>query len=216
MGRLFSVFFSVFVSSICFGQISLAKYRSMTDSIIKAYFSSSVFRKANCTGYFAQEAKTGNLIGGKYEDDKSKEVNIELITMFYSLKSEELKYEFGFSVSIDSNSKIYLHEEIFDIPVCVRMGKPCYFITKERAIARAQKDSIQYFTNLIVEMKKPKNSEDYYWVVSGQDKRNVDYSIKPKDGWQVYPKKKSNTRYLNAKTGEILSYDEYQCIDKKD
>ena len=78
----------------------------------------------------------------------------------------------------------------------------------------AQKDSILHPDNLLVEMLKPKKSNEYYWVVSGQDKKYVDYSGNPEDGWQTYPKKKDNTRYVNARTGSLLSYGKYELPDQ--
>lgn len=67
----------------------------------------------------------------------------------------------------------------------------------------------------MVDLKTPKDSIESYWVVSGQDKRYVDYSKpEPEDGWDLFPLRKNNTRYVNALTGKILDYEEYLLLDK--
>lgn len=215
MPKYLLTFFNLIIIVTCFSQKTIEEFKTIADHAIKKSFSKAIFKKVKCEGYVGQEANKANMIGGSYEPDKNKKVSIELIAMAYLLYSKELNYEFAFNVNIDSSLNTYAENGgIKDIPPCVRKKGPCNYIKKKEAIEIARKDSILYPDNLLVEMLKPKRSEEFYWVISGQDKRNVDYSFKPDDGWNIFPKKKENTRYVNAMTGQMISYAKYQVLDE--
>jgi hypothetical protein len=201
-----------------FAQKTITEYKGITDEAIRKYFSRSSFKRIKCDVYIAQQRHKKEALSGYFKADKNKKVEIESFAVIYYLYSKELNYKFTFVIDIDSNLQVNLAEYkgLEDIPECVKMNKPCNFIKQKDAIAIAQKDSIQYPDNLIAEVGKPLNSKDFYWIVSGQDKKNVDYSIKRKEGWQSYPLRKKNTRYVNAKTGKILSFEEYQRLNPDD
>ena len=69
-----------------------------------------------------------------------------------------------------------------------------FFGLSEVALKIAREDSIKHPDNLLAEISKPKNGDQFYWVISGQNRYDVDYSNKPKEGWNILPKRKENTR----------------------
>jgi hypothetical protein len=215
--KKYSLFFLSFLTvSICLAQQSVMEYKAMTDGAIRKYFSQSGFKKVKCYSYIACDRNNGKTYSGRYKKNDSFKIDIEFISIFYDLYSKELDYKFEFITSIDSSMKIGVYTEsggFKDIPPCVRMNKPCHYIKQSEAIIIAQKDSIQYPDNLIVEMEGIRKSDEFYWIVSGQDKRIVDYSVERKEGFQYYPQTKKNTRYVNAKTGRILSFEEYKLLN---
>lgn len=78
----------------------------------------------------------------------------------------------------------------------------------------AIKDSIQYTNNLTADFVRPVRALEYFWMITGQDVKLNDFSMpRPADGWNVF-RNKRNTRYINAKTGEIVEFDAYQKMDK--
>jgi hypothetical protein len=201
-----------------FAQKTITEYKALTDRAIKQSFSRSNFKKVKCYSYIARDRHNVKTYSGRYKKKDNFKIDIEFISIFYDLYSKELEYKFSFVMSVDSSMKIYFTEDggYIDLPPCVKMNKPCHYIKQAEAIIIAKKDSIQYSDNLIVEMAGTGKSDEFYWIVSGQDKRIVDYSVERKEGFQYYPQTKKNTRYVNAKTGRILSFEEYQRLNPDD
>lgn len=214
MNRIIICLFATCVWGHGWAQKYLSEYKRLTDNSIRNYFSPVVFKKLRCYDFVAQAKRNqspGDLSDGGYEENKKKIINPEFIALVYSLYSKELEYEFNFRIGVDSNMHVYVESGgLPNIPPCVSGKGPCRYIKKQVAIQLAKKDSIQYSDNLLVMMRKPKNSNNYYWIVNGQDKNDIDYSSNPNQGW---PQKKDNTRYIDAASGKMLSYEEYQRLN---
>ncbi|MBL7741183.1 MAG: hypothetical protein JNK14_18315 [Chitinophagaceae bacterium] len=215
MLRLFLAIGLIGFSLICSGQMKIKDYRAMADMAIKKYFSDSGFKEIQCITYLAQEIDTVGLTQGYYEEDKEKIINPSLISVLYFINSKELNYDFEFIVTIDSSLKVFIRSErIEGIPLCVREKKICHFISTNKAKSISIKDAIDHPDNLMVELVRPANSSEFFWVVSGQDKRNVNYNTDPVENWPLLPKQKNNTRYINAVTAKIVSYEDYSLLNR--
>lgn len=205
----------VFSSSInC--QKTLFEYKKMTDKEVKKQLNKPVYKLLRFNGYFGQSIPRGDsfLAGEIVNKNMKQKIKVSLLSFLYFINSAELNHKFHFRMSIDSNLTIYKDSGGYqNIPECVRLGYKCNFISKYHAIELAQKDSIKHPDNLLVEFEGSK-SGDYYWVISGQDKDHVDYSIVTDDGWPFYPKRKNNTRIFNAKTGSPLNFEDYEKIHR--
>jgi hypothetical protein len=204
-----------------FAQKTITEYKALTDRAIKQSFSRSNFKKVKCYSYIARDRNNGKTYNDYYKKNDSLKINIEFISIFYELYSKELDYIFEFTMSVDSSMKIYFTEDggYSNIPPCVKKNKPCNYIKQKEAITIAQKDSIQYLDDLLVRMEKPRLSDEYYWVVmSGKKEKFVmdKDSIVLKKGWYPDPSRSRNTRYVNAKTSKILSFEEYQRLNPDD
>ena len=198
------------------GQTRLNEYKHIADELLQRDLSKAAFEKVKCVGYYFVAKEPGKGDGGDYYGNESKAFSDgQYMLILYTLFSEKLDYIFKFHVVIDSDHVAALPTaELKTIPTCVKQNRKCHFISKQAAFEIAINDSIQYPTNLTIELKIPLKSNVPYWMVSGQDKSNVDYSRQePEDGYKFFPLRRENTRYVNAITGKLLSYEEYQILD---
>jgi hypothetical protein len=204
-----------------FAQKTITEYKALADIAIKQSFSRLSFKKVKCYTYIARDRNNGKIYNDYCKKNDSLKINIEFISTFYDLYSKELDYTFEFTMSVDSSMKIYFTGDggYSNIPPCVKKNRLCNYIKQKEAIAIARKDSIQYSDDLLVRMEKPQLSDQFYWVVmSGQKEKFVmdKDSIVLKKGWYPDPSRSKNTRYVNAKTGKLLSFEEYQRLNPDD
>lgn len=208
----FFITFFLGLSKLVFSQNKLSIHKIAADKSYKKEFFPNIRKKIICDDYMVIGKRVGDGVGGKYIEDKDKVIGkVEFLLFFYSLYSNSLNYTFRFHVVLDSNFYASIpNGGIEDIPNCVRKGISCKFISWEKAILLAKKDSIMYPDNLTVSLKRKKNTMTFFWEVSGQDKQYIDYSKQePEDGWQSFPIKKENTRYINAVNSQIISYEQF-------
>ncbi len=80
----------------------------------------------------------------------------------------------------------------------------CNYISKDSAIRIAIKDSILYPNNLVANLNKYYNSNNYFWFVTGTPKIKKTYKRTP-----VKRNSTKHQRIINAITGKIVPYNEY-------
>lgn len=216
MKIIYSVFLFLSLFLKGYSQTSVEKYKLISDNAIRGFFHKKIFKKVKCESFYAQGIQMGESYAGGYDTSKSKLINAKAVAIFYQLYSDYLGYEFEFYVSIDSNKIAYVEGRGYeDIPPCVAKRKKCNFISSEIALNIAKKDSIKFENNLLVEFRKSKKTNQFVWVVSGQDINLVRYGIRPVDGWPLFPKNKDNTRIIDAISGDLMDVEEFISLEEK-
>jgi hypothetical protein len=140
-----------------------------------------------------------------YEPAKNKKEKLLTVTFFYSYYSKELNYLFNFDITIDRQKNIQSDSTLFiEIPNCIAKKLDCNYISKDSAIKIAIKDGILYPNNLVANLIKYYNSNNYFWFVTGSAK------VKKTDKRTVVKRNSTkHQRIINAITGKIVPYNEY-------
>ena len=155
---------------------------------------------------------------GHYVKEKGQVLdNIGKIGLFYDYYCPKLNYSFHWYLNLNEDGRIlpaYMLSKTF--PKCVQQGMPCNLITKDSAVKIAQADSMKFADNYYVEFLSPKQSDNFYWAITGVDKNVYDYSLPLKEGIDapIPLWKKGYTKIIEASTGKLISLQEYYKLDK--
>ena len=203
----------------CFSQKTVGYYKSVGDAFMMKQFDPEVFHEVSCISYLAKRNNDGSKrLAGDIVPSLSDTVsNMEWIGFFYDYYSPELGYTFHWYLTLDSDEKVGPEWMLVKtLPSCVRLKANCQFLNKEKAVAVAIADSLPHPDNYYVELVSPKKASEFYWAITGVDKREIDYSVKPKEGGNlpIPAWKRHSTRLVNAATGRITNLQEYYALDK--
>jgi hypothetical protein len=207
------------VTGKAFGQLPIEVYKKSVDSFMAIYLDTSVLNRLTCNSYMATLKGQNTVVySGEYDAERGKVLeNVGAIGFFYDYYNPQLNYSFHWYLNLQENGKVLPASMLSKtLPACIQRGQPCNLITKDAAVKIAQADSMRFPTNYYVEFLSPKQSNNFYWVITGVDKNEHDYSIPPKEGIDapIPNRKKSNTRIIEASTGNIIPLQEYYKLDK--
>ena len=180
-------------------QISL--YKKTADRFVANHFDSSIIKEVKCTAVTI-ETETTERTEYFYKPNKRLPQKWKAIWFKYSYYSRELRVPLEFHVKVDSSRIISDSSwQLKNIPKCILKNEYCGFISRDSAIRIATNDKIAYKNNLSANLELLDKSSQFIWVVHGSDSNISGPGRRRSDG--------KNTRFINASTGAIISWDEY-------
>ncbi|RZJ99826.1 MAG: hypothetical protein EOO46_21840, partial [Flavobacterium sp.] len=207
MFKLLAVILYIGIVQSCFCQQELRNYKELAIKVLSKHFDKDVLNNVKCTKFIAKGDEEGDGADGHYETNQTILIDTTWdIGLFFEVHNNELDYDVPFSLTIAKDGNFFGETKVIEqVPSCVRRNQHCGFINQRTAISIAKRNSIQYPDNLNAQLVKPKKSEEYFWIVIGQDKNAYNYNDKDNElKWTVLVRRQTNTRVIKAKTGELI------------
>ena len=204
------LFLAYFTYSSAFGQVDVTNYKIIADKFLESKFNKIFKGKYKLKSFYSTTPEEGYW---HFETDQLKSNTIDSfvsITFQYSFFSKRLNTQLDFDVTINKDSTI---DNTIDlscyIPDCVLRDTVCNLITKDQAIAIAIKSKIKYSVDFDIEFAKPINKKEYFWHIIGFNHK-VDRTPNKRNSYKFSG---SQQRIVNARTGKIISYEDYRKDD---
>jgi hypothetical protein len=193
-----------------FSQTTISYLKSISDKKIKNHFDTQILKDIRCVNFTIIEKDSTETWYSNYESNKNMSFKYLKVSFTYSLYSKRIRNKFEFIVTVSKNREVDTGF-LANIPPCIMKNFECGYITKDSAIVIAKKDSILFPENISTEFEKPYYKKEFYWVIKGE---KVQLGIKPKRFFRSSTKRwTSSVKYINAKTGEIISWQKYNLPD---
>jgi hypothetical protein len=193
-----------------FSQTNISYFKSISDKEIQNHFDPQIFKNIKCDNFTTiAEDSTETWYSG-YESNKNLFLKLSEVSFSYSFYSKSIRNKFEFTVTVFNNKKVDTNF-LNTIPFCILKNSECGYITKDSAIAIAKNDSILYSNNISAEFEKPYYKKEFYWVIEGE---NVPKGTNAKKTTRSSTKRSvGSVKYINAKTGELISWQKYNLPD---
>lgn len=204
--KSFVLFLTYFIPLIAFGQVDVTNYKRIADKYVESKFNKKFSGKYKFKSFYSTTPEEGYW---HFQSDQLKSNTIDSfvsITFQYSFFSKRLNMLLDFDVTINKDSAINNSVDLSCyIPDCVLQDTACNLITKDQAIIIAKKSNIKYIVDFDIEFAKPINKKDYYWHIIGFNHK-IDRTPNKR---HIYRFSGSQQRIINARTGNVVSYEDY-------
>jgi len=211
MHKIFGIFLLTFIVTSVYSQDKLSTYKTIIDRAISAYFNPSLINKIECKRVSCVMLDNKRLLLSNYDAFKDDTINFAKATFTYSFFSDAINDFLEFGISIDKNKLINTNTTLLaDIPKCIVQNLECDFIKKDSAIKIAVGNSIEYSNSLKTQFKRQFNTNNFYWIVTG-NLNKLSSSAIHKTNTNIISLKQQ--KIINAQTGEIISREEYNKIN---
>ncbi len=198
------------LTSIC--QQRIIDYKNVVDIGLEKYFDISLIKqmKFEVASFIALDSNEV-FYTRHYVPEKNDKERFLKITFTYSYFAKAINHWLDFDISISKDKKqIYNLQTIEEIPICLRTNIECGYIKKDSAVKIAISDSIMYPNNLTITFIKPIRKNEYYWYITGRPKEIAQKNKRRTTARKISPNQR---KIINAKTGNIISWQEYNKED---
>ena len=204
------LFLAYFTYTSAFGQVDVTNYKTIADKYLESKFNKKFYGKYKFESFYSTTPQEGYW---HFEASQLKSNTIDSfvsITFQYSFFSKRLNTQLDFDLTINKDSSIDNTVELSCyIPDCVLKDTVCNLITKDQAIVIAKKSNIKYSVDFDIVFAKPINKKEYFWHIIGLNHK-VDRTPNKRNSYKFSG---NQQRIINARTGEIISYEEYTRDD---
>ena len=197
---------SLIFSNCLFGQIDISKYKIVSDKYLASKFNNKFKGKYIFESFFTTTEDSGNWHFLANEIINNTIDSFISMTFQYTFFSKKINFKIPFELTVNRDSTIDNTVDLFRyIPKCIISDSDCNLLTKNEAIQLAKKYKIKYSVDFDIVFCKPSDKSDYYWSIIGfatklRGKSNERHTYKFTG---------SQERIINARTGELISWEDY-------
>jgi hypothetical protein len=199
-----------FIYVSAFGQVDVTSYKNTADKFLESKFNKKFYGKWKFKSFYSTTPEEGYW---HFNTDQLKSNTIDSfvsITFQYSFFAKRLNKQLDFEVTIKKDSSIDNTVNLSCyIPDCILNDTTCNLLTKDQAIVIAKKSKIRYSVDFDIDFAKPINKKEYYWHIIGFNHK-VDRTPNKRTSYRFSG---SQQRIINARTGEVVSYENYTKDD---
>jgi len=151
---------------------------------------------------FAVRTKNNFYTEYGYKLEKSKIKNFDEIEFEYSYYSIQLRHTLNILVSVTQSKKLTDSSLVLrNIPDCALKNSICGLIPSDSAITIARKSKIAFPNNVVASMELYDKTNEFIWIITGRDAKEA-------SGGRV-GRSENQTRYINALSGDIISWNDF-------